>query len=286
VFGYHCDHTRVAAANNKGRATKMNDMDRFIWNVSTPYVPAQAETWGWPEFEIEEIRLDRETAYERFVAGVGRVVDPAPVPYSTSSVEWHLYEDLTYDLAHTLPFVCDQVLTYPRHTSLLVVPARTDFIRGFAEAWRGMGFTGPVVVPTECDWITGEIEGVTRQTFDEALADADLFLFEFGLTTQRPFEPVRVGRTRTVRDNEVLKRVRKIFQRAANLEGETRPRRRRLPRRFIGVNVIYNRNWRLFTDYIAANIHPFCAQVLAGPVRNKSKLGRTLTNLRTRFEPA
>ena len=67
LFGYHCDHTRVAAANNKGRATRMNDQDRFIWNVATPYVPAQAETWGWPDIEIEEIRLDRDTAYQRLL---------------------------------------------------------------------------------------------------------------------------------------------------------------------------------------------------------------------------
>ncbi len=70
VFGYHCDHTRVAAANNKGRKTKMNDQDRYIWNVSTPYLPEQAENWGWPDVEIEEVRLDRETSYERYVAGL------------------------------------------------------------------------------------------------------------------------------------------------------------------------------------------------------------------------
>ncbi len=48
LFGYHCDHTRVAAANNKGRQTRMNNQDQYIWNVATPYVPAQADTWGWP----------------------------------------------------------------------------------------------------------------------------------------------------------------------------------------------------------------------------------------------
>ena len=50
----------------------MNDQDRFIWNVATPYLPAQAESWGWPDLEIEEIRLDRDTAYERFFAGLGQ----------------------------------------------------------------------------------------------------------------------------------------------------------------------------------------------------------------------
>ena len=45
VFGYHCDHTRVAAAN-KGRDTIMNDNNRFVWEVSTPYLPAQSNTLG------------------------------------------------------------------------------------------------------------------------------------------------------------------------------------------------------------------------------------------------
>ena len=37
-----------------------------------------------------------------------------------------------------------------------------------------------------------------------------------------------------------------------------------MPRRFIGVNVIYNKYWPIFTDYVGANINPFCSQVLAG----------------------
>ena len=116
VFGYHCDHTRVAAANNKGRKTKMNDHDRFIWNVSTPYLPAQAENWGWPDVEIEELRLDRDTSYQRYSAGLDQAIKPATVPFTNTSCEWHLFDDLTYDLPHTLPFVCDQFLTYPKTT--------------------------------------------------------------------------------------------------------------------------------------------------------------------------
>ena len=48
----------------------MNDQDRFIWDVSSPYLPAQADTWGWPDIEIEEVRLDRDTSYERYTAGL------------------------------------------------------------------------------------------------------------------------------------------------------------------------------------------------------------------------
>ena len=285
VFGYHCDHTRVAAANNKGRATKMNDQDRFIWNVASPYLPAQAETWGWPDLEIEEVRLDRDTAYERFVAGVGRVVEPAKGAYSRTSIEWHLFGDLTYDLPHTLPFVCDQVLTYPRDTAIMVVAGREEFVRSFVTAWEGMGFTGPVLVPTECDWLSKDIAGAIRAPYAEVRSKTDLFLFEFGLTTQGPAEQVRIGRRMAVADRQALRRIKRLFRRSVIDEQTARPAQRRLPRRFIGVNVIYNSNWLTFTDYVSANINPFCAQVLAGPPRTDTTWKVKFDRFRDRLSP-
>ena len=283
VFGYHCDHTRVAAANNKGRQTKMNDQDRFIWDVTTPYLPAQAETWGWPDVEIEEIRLDRDTSYERYTAGLAAAMEPAAEPYRTTSLEWQLYEDLSYDLLHTLPFVCDQVLTYPRSTAVMLVAGRPEFASRFASAWRGMGFTGPVLVPDECKSIVEESPYVERGAFAQLLGRTDLFVFEFGLLTQQPHELVRTGRLASPLDRARLKIVARLFAAAAATEAETRPSGRRLPRRFIGVNVIYNKFWPLFTDYVGANINPFCSQVLAGIPRQDSSVKGRVLKLRGRY---
>ncbi len=264
AFGYHCDHTRVAAANNKGRKTTMNSHDRFIWNVSTPYIPNQAETWGWPDVEIEEVRLDRETSYERFTAGLGLAIKPATVPFTHTSCEWHLFDDLTYDLPHTLPFVCDQVLTYPRTTAVMLAATRPAFVESFATAWRGMGFTGPILVPQECEGLPAGLPGVTSGPFADLVKKTDLFVFEFGLASQKVDDPTRVGREASSTDKKRLKAVEKLFREAASTEADTRPARRRLARRFIGVNVIYNKYWPIFTDYVGANINPFCSQVLAG----------------------
>lgn len=283
VFGYHCDHTRVAAANNKGRQTKMNDQDRFIWNVTTPYLPAQAKTWGWPDVEIEEIRLDRDTSYERYTAGLAAAMEPATEPYRSTSLEWQLYEDLSYDLLHTLPFVCDQVLTYPRSTSVMLVAGRPEFASRFAWAWRAMGFTGPVLVPEECKSISDESPSVERGPFAQLLGRTDLFVFEFGLLTQHPEEPVRSGRVASPLDRARLKVVARLFAAAAATEAETRPPGRRLPRRFIGVNVIYNKFWPLFTDYVGANINPFCSQVLAGFPRQDSSVKGKILKFRGRY---
>jgi hypothetical protein len=264
VFGYHCDHTRVAAANNKGRQTKMNDQERFIWDVASPYLPAQAETWGWPDVAIEEVRLDRETSYQRFTTGLDAALEPATTPYGTTSLEWQLYEDLSYDLLHTLPFVCDQVLTYPRGTAVMIGAARAEFVSRFAKAWQAMGFIGPLLVPDEFEGLPTDLAGVKRGPFKELVSQAHLFIFEFGLATQHLNEPVRRGRVVGPVDKERLKTVARLFKLAASTESETRPTGRQLPRRFIGVNVIYNKYWPIFTDYVGANINPFCSQVLAG----------------------
>ena len=170
VFGYHCDHTRVAAANNKGRATRMNDQDRFIWNVASPYVPAQAETWGWPDVEIEELHLDRDTAYQRFTAGLDKAIKPATAPFTGTSLEWQLFEDLTYDLPHTLPFVCDQVVTFPRSTAVMMVAARADFVTGFAAGLEGHGLYRADSHPRGMRGIAGRPRGRRKSALRRAAA--------------------------------------------------------------------------------------------------------------------
>jgi hypothetical protein len=286
VFAYHCDHTRVAAANNKGRQTKTNDLNRFIWDIATPYLPAQADSWGWPDLDIEEIRLDRDTSFERFFAGVGAAIEPAQVPYETTSLDWCHHDDLTYDVPHTLPFVCDQVLTYPRHTALMFVGTRAELLTRFSTAWRSMGFTGPILVPQECAGLPTDLPGVETGSFHDLLRRAGMFVFEFGLATQRSDEPVRIGRPVTPLDKERLEVVERLFRHAACLEAETRPEGQSAPRRFIGVNVIHNWYWHLFADYIGANLNPFCSQVLAGNPRAATSMTGKIERFLDRHRPA
>jgi hypothetical protein len=210
-------------------------------------------------------------------------IAPATEQYRVTSLEWQLFADLTYDLPHTLPFVCDQVLTYPRATSVMLVAARAEFVVRFAKAWRGMGFSGPILVPSECNGLPTDMPGVETGSFSELVRKTDLFVFEFGLATQRADEPVRVGRLAGPKDNKALKVIARLFAAAAATESETRPSGRRLPRRFIGVNVIYNRFWPLFTDYVGANINPFCSQVLAGIPRQDTSVKGKILKFRGRY---
>ena len=95
---------------------------------------------------------------------------------------------------------------------------------------------------------------------------------------QKIDDPVRTGReVSTPTDKKRLKIVERLFRQAASTEAETRPAGRRVPRRFIGVNVIFNKYWPVFTDYVGANINPFCSQILAGiPKEDPTMKGRIL----------
>ena len=140
-----------------------------------------------------------------------------------------------------------------------------------------MGFTGSILIPEECEGMPADLAGVERAPFAEQLSSAELFIFEFGLATQTASEPVRAGRQIGPVDKKRLKVAERLFKRAAATEAETRPEGRRVARRFIGVNVIYNKFWVTFTNYVGANINPFCSQVLAGlPREDESLKGRVL----------
>jgi hypothetical protein len=77
--------------------------------------------------------------------------------------------------------------------------------------------------------------------------------------------------------------IERLFKRTVSTEAETRPAGRRTARRFIGVNVIYNKYWTTFTDYIGANINPFCSQVLAGLPREDESLKGKVLKFRGRY---
>ena len=125
--------------------------------------------------------------------------------------------------------------------------------------------------------LPSDLPGVSRGAFAELLPKANMFVFEFGLATQKAEESIRTGRAIGPVDAKRLKVVGRLFKKAAVTEAETRPANQRVARRFIGVNVIYNKFWTTFTDYVGANINPFCSQVLAGvPREDPSMKGKVL----------
>ena len=178
------------------------------------------------------------------------------------------------------------MLTYPRQTALMVVGARAEFLTRFATAWLKMGFSGPLLVPSDCTSLPTGLPGVETGRFEDLLPRADVFVFEFGLASQTGDEPVRIGRQPTADDLERLEAIAALLRQAAGREAATRPAHQGRARRFIGVNVIQNCYWNLFTDHVGAKLNPYCGQVLAGDALPAQPETSRLARLRGRYLPA
>ena len=145
-----------------------------------------------------------------------------------------------------------------------------------------MGFSGQILIPSECWDMPRDVEGVEIAPFAEAIRRADLFIFEFGYGSQKLGDPVRTGRQPTTDDARALSVVKQLFKQTAAIEDRTRPPGRRVARRFVGVNVINNAIWETFSATVNAPLTPFCSQVAAGVARVK-RPGGQLQRLRSKF---
>ena len=92
----------------------------------------------------------------------------------------------------------------------MLVSTRLAFVESFATAWRGMGFSGPIFVPQECEGLPAGLPGVTSGPFANPVKNADLFVFEFGLASQKVDDLTRVGREASSIDKKRLKAVEKL----------------------------------------------------------------------------
>ena len=110
-----------------------------------------------------------------------------------------------------------------------------------------MGFTGPILVPQECAGLPADLPGVESAPFAEQLCGAPT-CSSSSSAWPRSTATSRCGPAADrPLDKKRLKVVERLFRQAASTEAETRPAGRRMPRRFIGVNVIYNQYWPMFT---------------------------------------
>lgn len=109
VFAYHCDHTRQSTFLHNVHQRTMNDEKCFVYNVSSPFLPHQEETWGIPNEEIEEISLTDEyfmqfiNILESLLPGLSEstILDIfTPESYNHGQI---------YDNLHILPFLSDHL---------------------------------------------------------------------------------------------------------------------------------------------------------------------------------
>lgn len=269
VFCYHCGHTRQATAAHR-RERLENDPKRFVDEVARPDLPEQRESWGCAGDAIEEIKLPQDgmSGYRRMLRSVVAPLDQA---FTEAAYTAATYDDYGYDPQHVLPFLADLLGCYPRDIRLGWCGARRDMFELLRQAWRHLGFVGPIAVdeasaPRLIDQLSDrdQLRVLSRNAW---LDSVDLLTFEFGrasdggrLADENPQIP---GLSRE--DAEALAVVQSGFL-AAVMHERTRlaAETDAAPRRFVGVNSIHNEIEPLFAAHIAATATPFSSRLRHG----------------------
>ena len=252
LFGYHCDHTRqVTPAHRHDRV--QNDQAVFVDGITEATIPGQADRWGLAGETVEEVRLDGAGGVYvgalRAAIGAG-MEQPSQIGYRTET-----YDQVGYDPRHVLPYLVDAVSCFARDTTLGWIGVNPALLAGFLLAWRGLGFTGPVLVPDEADWLAasgGQSGGIGR-----IAADAGIFVVDFGEGGKNTATADRVAGWFTALT---------AAERSRLAPGGV------VPRRFIAVNAVHGRFELLVAEHIGAAAAPIATRMRQGFVLPLKKI--------------
>lgn len=255
LFGYHCDHTRQATPAHRHDRVQ-NDWRRFIDDLDTVDIPEQHESWGLADAAVEEISLAEGA--RRYLDALHHAVGAPMQDMDEISYISATYSRIGYDPRHVLPFLLDAVCAYPRDAQLVWLAADPALLARFVDAWGALGFTLPilVVIPAGPAWPVPA--GCQLVDVAEAIAGADIFVFDFGGAVPAADDaPAELARAR------VLAAMEQNFRRMVAAE------QRRLadscpPRRVIAVNVVNNRAETVVHSYLAVTFAPIATRLRQG----------------------
>jgi hypothetical protein len=168
LAGYHCNHNRERTIYH-GAARVENDAARFVFEIERADLPAQRESWGLVDAELEEVAIGDRSG-ESLASAVVSAIPSIEGPPTASDTERVPFE-LTYDSAHVLPFIVDLFAVSPPDTVVAYIGANPSLERMLADVVAELGFAGPLEVADPSD-----VSSVDR------IADsADAFVVDLGV---------------------------------------------------------------------------------------------------------
>ena len=275
VFAYHCDHTRQVTAMHDSAQRTENDSNRFIYDVTSPYLPHQEKTWGLPHEEIEERRLTDEIrsayscALEKLLPGMD-----APVAWD-SYVEESYDQSQFYNNFHVLPYLADYLNDLRRSDTIGYFGANVELLNLLHNFLAKIDHRGLVLVNTLliADAFPNgppELPQNCRVTDSASImAQSDIFIFDVALMhLQSPNSPkspkylMDSDRAENFRDNLVSA----FYQTVVN-ERIRLGRERNRERQFLIIGAHHTWFERVVLKAIGTTVTPYSSHVRQGFAR-------------------
>lgn len=253
MFGYHCDHTRqVTPAHRKD--SKTNDMKVFVDNVSCAEVPEQAATWGCVNDDIEEIRLS-DTRNRIYLNGIKACIPNRMTEPTYSAYVREMYDKVSYDASHILPFLADIFVNAPPKLRIGWVGCNPELFNMFSKMWPELNPGGELVVFEPLDTKLGHALASDNRIndLDEFSSRVDAFVFDYLV----PDESVP-----SVEKEKLLAEIRNTFIELAH--NEQQPLAEGRLRRFVVVNAIHNAFEQITNAHLHTARTPFSSRIRQG----------------------
>lgn len=185
IFSYHCDHTRQWSSTHSMTRKHTNNEDRFIFNMNTPYIPEQADTWGIPHEKLEEIRLTPDyltrlsTTLEKELPGMTE-----PLTFDYYIPESYNHGEI-YDTHHTLPYLLDHFSTIPPSANIGYFGGNHQLLQLLEKSLNHLGHQGNLIVNEEM-FLLGQSspqlsERITLSDTHSLLKNSDILIFDTAL---------------------------------------------------------------------------------------------------------
>jgi hypothetical protein len=189
VAGYHCGHTRQATSLHGGGKRIENSQATFIADITDPRAPWQAETWGAPEWDIEEVRL---SAKDHYFQALKAAVPKAGPAYTEAALSVESYGKVGYETEHVLPHLCDLMFNLPSNQDIFFFGDDAVMAKGVKAFLDTAGRSPHFMLAEEVLVHQPGLEDfdALRIPFEEAVERASLFIIQHPSYGRHP-EPQR-----------------------------------------------------------------------------------------------
>jgi hypothetical protein len=274
VFAYHCDHSRQGTFMHGAQRTE-NDQNHFIFNVTSSFIPDQAETWGIPLEDIEEIHMADGSR-----AGFNVIIEDLLPGLSEATVsDFFVAESynhgVIYDTMHVFPFLANHLSNISSDANVGYCGGNLETLQLMSKFFDESGHEGNLLANRELIPDMRSKEGILPDSC--ALVDnkrlceqSDIFVFDAAMMhfpQMKNFAGIPLPAF-SKRAADFVKKLQASFLRCVEAEARRLRSGRKMPRKFILIGSQHTWFEGFCSLFIEAGFTPYSSHVRHGYIRS------------------